>query len=561
MKLPAIPRLYRRAIFIYLGTIVVPAILLVYLGIHTFELQRQNLAALREEKLAADLKSETLAAAESVFSGETHAIEQYAFTLEDGVVVRPALRSGFRDETPSEFREAEHLELDLNQWDQALKLYRNLAAAHEQKALAWSGVARCLEKLGRSEEARQTWRNLAASYADERDPSHRPYGIVAAIQAGDTEGLIEKIESGRWDLPGDQARAFLEALAPGRPSPYLDRFDFARELEEQFRPQAALAENVTYDSEFGSRRIFYRLDSTGRISGFSVNREWIQNTLLPDLVGRSKASETAAPEFVYAGAIGLAILVVTAGVLLLFRDVSREARTNRLRSDFVSSVSHELKTPITLIRLYSETLLRHAGLVAEERADFHRIIVRESERLTRLIDQVLTFSRVERGDQIYRLETGDVAPVIHSVVEDYREFLERSGFSLSRSLAESVPPVRFDATAMSQAILNLLDNAVKYSGQSKDIAVRLDVRGPNVTFEVEDHGVGIPAIEHQKIFDRFYRVPNGSGKGGYGLGLFMVRHVMEAHGGRAEVDSEPGRGSCFRLVLPVVTEWANTASS
>jgi two-component system phosphate regulon sensor histidine kinase PhoR len=212
-----------------------------------------------------------------------------------------------------------------------------------------------------------------------------------------------------------------------------------------------------------------------------------------------------------------------------------------------------LKTPITLIRLYSETLLRHVGIRENERDDFHRIIVRESERLTRLIDQVLTFSRVERGDQTYRLETGDVAPVIHRVIEDYRELLERSGFSLTRVLAESVPPVRFDAMALSQAVVNLLDNAVKYSGQSKDIAVKLDVQGPNVTVEVEDHGLGISAAEQQRIFERFYRVPNGSGKGGYGLGLFMVRHVMEAHGGRAEVESEVGRGSRFRLILPMVT--------
>jgi signal transduction histidine kinase len=103
--------------------------------------------------------------------------------------------------------------------------------------------------------------------------------------------------------------------------------------------------------------------------------------------------------------------------------------------------------------------------------------------------------------------------VIAGVIEDYREFLERSGFSLTRVIAESAPPVRFDGAALTQAVVNLLDNAVKYSGQSRDIVVRLDVREKDVTFEVEDHGLGIPAAEHQKIFDRFYRVPNASGKG------------------------------------------------
>jgi signal transduction histidine kinase len=115
-----------------------------------------------------------------------------------------------------------------------------------------------------------------------------------------------------------------------------------------------------------------------------------------------------------------------------------------------------------------------------------------------------------------------------------------------------VPAVRFDAPAISQALLNLLDNAVKYSGPSKHIGVRIAVHDGQVAVEVEDHGVGIASSEQDRVFDRFYRVQNGSGRGGYGLGLFLVRRIMEAHGGRAEVDSEPGRGSRFRLILPAV---------
>jgi len=255
---------------------------------------------------------------------------------------------------------------------------------------------------------------------------------------------------------------------------------------------------------------------------------------------------------IYGGAIALVLVILSAGVGLLLRDIAREARTNRLRSDFVSSVSHELKTPITLIRLYSETLLRPDAFREEDRDGFYSIIVRESERLGRLVDRILTFSRVERGDQVYNLEEGDVAPVIARVVEDYREYLERAGFRLERALAPSAPPVRFDAGALSQAVVNLLDNAVKYSGESREIAVRLGAENGCVTLEVEDHGLGIPAAERERIFGRFYRVPNGSGKGGYGLGLFLVRHIMDAHGGRVDVDSEPGRGSRFRLMFPRV---------
>jgi signal transduction histidine kinase len=218
-----------------------------------------------------------------------------------------------------------------------------------------------------------------------------------------------------------------------------------------------------------------------------------------------------------------------------------------------------LKTPITLIRLYGETLLDRAELSAAERTDFFRIIVRESERLSRLVNQVLTFSRIERGAQSYSLEEGDLREAISGIVDDYREYLDRAGFTVERTLGSSAAAVRFDAAALSQAVTNLLDNAVKYSGLSREIGVRLEASSREVRFEVADHGVGVPVAEQTKIFERFYRASNvtgngnGAGKAGYGLGLFLVRHIMEAHGGRAEVESAPGQGSRFRLVFPTVT--------
>jgi two-component system, OmpR family, phosphate regulon sensor histidine kinase PhoR len=284
-----------------------------------------------------------------------------------------------------------------------------------------------------------------------------------------------------------------------------------------------------------------------------VNENWIGKTLRPQIERELDVQGTTQKDLrVYVGSVALVLVILSAGVVLLLRDVSREARTNRARSELVSSVSHELKTPITLVRLYSETLLRHPGFSNEDRLGFYRIIARESTRLGRLIDQVLTFSRVERGAQVYHFEEGDLASVVTGVLEDYREYLEHAGFSLRQTVPDAVPPVRFDGAAISQALLNLLDNAVKYSGKSRDIGVHIAVDSGQVAVEVEDRGVGISASERERIFDRFYRLPNGSGKGGYGLGLFLVRHIMEAHGGRAEVESEPGCGSRFRLVLPTV---------
>jgi signal transduction histidine kinase len=554
MRFWDVPRLYRRAILIYIATIAAPACGLVWLGVQSFERQRQALATLTAEKLATELEAVLHTAADRALALRSHPVAKYFFTIEHGAVMRPALYAPPPLPIPREFLEAERQELEMNRPDLALETYRKLLAAHQHESLALSRVARCLAKLGRQEEARAAWRTLAASYPDERDPFHRPYGIVGAIEAGDTAGLYDQIAAGRWELSADQAEYFLAQLDPRRTTPYLDQFRFARELSEQFRPQSALREGEIYSYSFGSWRIFYRVDSGDAITGFAVNQDWVDGTLKPQIEHALGIADTSGQGLrIYGGAIALVLVILSAGVALLLRDISREARTSRLRSDFVSSVSHELKTPITLIRLYSETLLRPDAFREEDREGFYRIIMRESERLGRLVDRILTFSRVERGDQVYNFEEGDVAPVIARVVEDYREYLERSGFRLERALAPSAPPVRFDAGALSQAVVNLLDNAVKYSGESREIAVRLGSENGCVTFEVEDHGLGIPVVERERIFGRFYRVPNGSGKGGYGLGLFLVRHIMDAHGGRVDVESEPGRGSRFRLMFPRVS--------
>jgi two-component system phosphate regulon sensor histidine kinase PhoR len=149
------------------------------------------------------------------------------------------------------------------------------------------------------------------------------------------------------------------------------------------------------------------------------------------------------------------------------------------------------------------------------------------------------------------MDVEDLAATITPVVNDYADNIRHAGFILHREISSSTPVVRFDRAAVPQAVTNLLDNAVKYSGERHEITARLGTHDACVVFEVEDHGCGIPAGEREKIFERFYRVANGNGKGGYGLGLYLVRKIMQAHGGRVEVSSEPGRGSTFRLIFPV----------
>ena len=541
---------HRRAILIYAVTVVAPCLVLLWLGVRSFERQRQALATLQAEKLSQETEKALQSAAEIALAKPPHPAAQYYFLIEQGAVTQPALHAPPPDREPAEFLDAERAES--SHPDLALAAYQRLFAAHRQESLALSRIARVLAKLGRNTESQGAWRQLAASYPDQRDPFHRPYGIVAAINAGDTRDLYDKISSGRWELAADQAEYFLSQLDPNRTTPYLGQFQFARELNEQFRPPGNLRQGEVYSYTFAGRRIFYADQGDGRISGFALNPDWLDRTLRPQIARRLNLNDATQRDLrVYGGAIAAVLLILSAGVALLWRDLSRETSLNRLRAEFVSSVSHELKTPITLIRLYGETLLR--GIDEQHREDFYRVIMRESVRLGRLVEGILRFSRVERGDQVYNFEHGDLAPVVMRIVDDYREYLERSGFRLERVLPESAPPVRFDAAALSQAVVNLLDNAVKYSGDSRDIAVRMAAQNGHVTVEVEDHGIGISPADREKIFERFFRVTNGSGTGGYGLGLFLVRHIMEAHGGRAEVESQPGRGSRFRLVFPAVS--------
>lgn len=542
--------MYRRTLLIYLTTIVVPSFALLGLGIQSFERQRQALATLQREKVVAELDRRARDAARAALLNHgNEALVRFRFRIANGSVTEPALHAPPPESTPAAFLPAEREEFVNNRPDAALQEYRKLVHT-KPDGLALARMARCLAKLGRAEESRAVWRQLASEHPDARDLAGRPYGIVAAIQAGSIAGLYDQIESGRWNLAADQAAYFLAQLDSNRSSGYLERFTFARLLNEHFRHEGTLKEDEVYRHAFDGYVVFYRAAQSGGISGIVVDNAWMDSASAQ--ITREFGFSGNGEAGVYAAALLLVVAIVSAGVFLLLRDLSREARMNRLQSDLVSGVSHELKTPVTVIRLYAETLLRGTGDEGQRR-DFYRIITRESGRLSLLIDRVLAFSRLERGAEIYRLEPGDPAPVIARTLDDYREFLDQGGFSLARDVPDTAPTIRFDATALSQAVISLLENAMKYSGEERQLEVRLASANDGVVVEVEDHGVGIAPSEQARIFERYYRVRNNNAKGGYGLGLYLVRRIMDAHGGRAEVESEPGRGSRFRLVFPVAS--------
>ncbi|HYB40958.1 MAG TPA: HAMP domain-containing sensor histidine kinase [Candidatus Methylomirabilis sp.] len=256
---------------------------------------------------------------------------------------------------------------------------------------------------------------------------------------------------------------------------------------------------------------------------------------------------------IFMAAFGLLLVVIVLGLAATYRVVRRESEMARLKSDFVANVSHDLKTPLSLIRMFGETL--ELDRVADEatRREYYGVITRESERLTRLIDNVLDFSRIEGGRQRYDIAPTAVEPIVHEVIETFRHPLVRQGFKVEVDVEPDLPEVPMDAEAVKQALANLVDNAIKYSGERRRLRVSARAGADrSVSIEVADDGVGIPAGETERIFEKFYRVGRSDtqGRRGSGVGLALVKHIAEAHGGWVSVESRLDVGSRFIVHLP-----------
>ncbi|HKZ08553.1 MAG TPA: HAMP domain-containing sensor histidine kinase [Methylomirabilota bacterium] len=269
--------------------------------------------------------------------------------------------------------------------------------------------------------------------------------------------------------------------------------------------------------------------------------------------GLSPRSAVRRQAGLFAAVFVLLLGVIGVGLAASYRLVRRESEMARLKSDFVANVSHDLKTPLALIRMYAETLEMNRVPSEANRREYYGVITRESERLSRLIDNVLDFSRIESGAQRYTLVRRHVEPVIHEVVDAFRHPFAQAGFKLELSVEPDLPEIPLDAEALAQALANLVDNAMKYSGESRRVEIRAGRAGDEVRIEVADDGIGIPAPEHTRIFEKFYRIGSSDtqGRRGSGVGLTLVKHIVEAHGGRVSVQSRPGEGSRFTLHLPL----------
>ncbi len=251
--------------------------------------------------------------------------------------------------------------------------------------------------------------------------------------------------------------------------------------------------------------------------------------------------------------LGFLSVMIIAGLFLTKHMVSKEMAVAKLKSDFVSNVSHELRTPLALIRLYAETLELGRITTKEKKQQYYRIIRKESERLTALINNILDFSRIEAGRKEYEFRETDIADLVRNTLDSYRYQIEQQGFAFEESIDATVPKVRVDREAIARALVNLVNNALKYSADQKFLGVKLYRENGAVKLEVADKGIGIARRDQTKIFEKFYRAgdPLVHNTKGSGLGLSLVRHITEAHGGDIVVESTPGVGSKFILSLPL----------
>ncbi len=249
----------------------------------------------------------------------------------------------------------------------------------------------------------------------------------------------------------------------------------------------------------------------------------------------------------------LAFGILGVGLLLIFRTVDRQTKLAQMKTDFVSNVSHELRTPLALIRMFAESLEMNRVPSDEKKQEYYRIIGSESERLGYLINNILDFSKMEAGKKVYQKAHISLNEVVESIMGTYRYTLDARSFVWELKLDQVDSRIYADRDAIAEILINLIENAIKYSADAKYLSVATQSDGSTASLVVTDRGIGIASEHHNRIFELFYRVETSltHTSRGTGLGLAIVKRIADDHGAKIQIDSEPGRGSTFAVIFPL----------
>src|SRR5947208_695215 len=240
------------------------------------------------------------------------------------------------------------------------------------------------------------------------------------------------------------------------------------------------------------------------------------------------------------------------GAVVVFHDITQSKRLDQVRSDFVANVSHELRTPLSILRGYIETLVDNPETSREELARILQVMERHSKRLGLLVDDLLSLAQLESSTTTLEIDQVRLPELFDHILRDWKEKLGEKNLKVIVYLSQDASPIRADETRLQEVLYNLLENAVKYSRENGEIRVQAARRGSEIVLSVSDDGIGISKDDLPRIFERFYRADKARTRevGGTGLGLAIVKHIAQLHGGRVEAESELGRGTTIRVVLP-----------
>lgn len=495
----------------------------------------------------------------------------------------------------SVFAEQEMFEFVQAQPVEALHGYQRLANSRDQaiRAGALLRTARVLRRLGRSDEAHAAYVSLAAITGVK--VAGAPADLVARHAMRDTERLRADLAQGRWhltrgqfafywseisrDAPPSESEALSELTArvwetrhrnaslSGQETawlgsrPYLVIWRGAPEKRaallakpETFLSQIVPGEDTQYavvDAE--GHVLAGRRGGTGRAAVRAAAEGQLPWTIyVSSATPPSAANLVSRQRFLLLG-ITVMVLFLIFGTYFIARAIRREAEVLRMQSDFVSAVSHEFRSPLTTMRQLSE-ILALGRLPSEERRQlYYDTLVSETTRLQRVVEALLNFGRMEAGARQYHFQEVDAATLVRRVVSEFEQQLKGSGRHIEMSGAESLCTIDADPDAISVALRNLLDNAIKYSPGQLTVWVEWSVQNDYVAIQVRDRGLGVADAEKKTIFQKFVRgtAARSSNVKGSGVGLAMVRHIVAAHGGVVKLVSQAGEGSTFTMLLPV----------
>jgi len=496
------------------------------------------------------------------------------------------------------FAETEALEFQERDLRSAASAYRKLAESPKAgvRAAALVRLGRVLRKLRDREGALRAYVSLeqlgSAAVAGQAADLLGYQGHCRVLEeARDIENLktqaialARALESGRWPMDQPTFDFYRELVRNwGAPAPSSLRAEAVlhlrnAELEPRGRRvlreksgavlaiwndgRAWLATPGEMEELWHAERYAVALYHTdGQLIAGRTSRDGVSltpgQTRLPFIINVSSFANPAdRGRTVLISGLTLAFLAILGAAYGLYRATTREMILARQQADFVSAVSHEFRTPLTSLRHLTDLLVSRGVTSEERKTQYYALLANEAERLHRMVESLLSFGRIEAGAYAWHLEPAGIADLVPGILEEFRRESQARERQVECDIEEGLPPIRADREGLSRALWNLLENAAKYSPPGSPIRVAARRQGNSVLLAVEDEGSGIPAAERDRIFQKFVRGAEAKQAGvrGVGIGLALVKRIMEAHGGSVRLETELGRGSTFTLVLPAAVQ-------